>query len=88
MCKKNVYLCTVKLDNDMRYFLNTRSPHTKRALALAEFPDLAPRDGWRQVMMLMHDDPNLASLRHSRRSYLTIDEYHYILNRLHPQIVK
>ena len=37
---------------------------------------------WRQVMMLMHDDPNLASLKHSKRSYLTIDEYDYILNRL------
>ena len=33
-------------------------------------------------MMLMHDDPNLASLKHSKRSYLTIDEYDYILNRL------
>ena len=43
---------------------------------------VAPRDGWRQVMMLMHDDPNLASLKHSKRSYLTIDEYDYILNRL------
>ena len=43
---------------------------------------VAPRDGWRQVMMLMHDDPNLTSLKHSKRSYLTIDEYDYILNRL------
>lgn len=66
----------------MRYFLSTRSPYTKRALALAVFPDLAPRDGWRQVMLLMHDDPNLASLKHSKRSYLTIDEYRYILERL------
>ena len=37
---------------------------------------------WRQVMMLLHDDPNLSSLKHSKRSYLTIDEYDYILNRL------
>ena len=66
----------------MRYFLATRSPYTKRTLALTVFPDLSPRDGWRQVMMLLHDDPNLASLKHSKRSYLTIDEYDYILNRL------
>ena len=66
----------------MRYFLTTQSPYTKRSLALTVFPDLSPRDGWRQVMMLMHDDPNLASLKHSKRSYLTLDEYDYILNRL------
>ena len=63
----------------MRYFLTTKSPYTKRALALKVFPDLRPRDGWRQLMLLMHDDPNLSSLKHSKRSYLTIDEYQYIL---------
>ena len=56
--------------------------YKKKELASLFFPSFNPTIGWRMIITLCQDQPELEGLFHSKRQYVTPSEYLIIASKL------
>lgn len=56
--------------------------YKKKELATLFFPSFNPTIGWRMIVTLCQDLPELHDLFHSKRQYITPSEYTLIASKL------
>ena len=56
--------------------------YKKKELASLFFPSFNPTIGWRMIITLCQDQPELEGLFHSKRQYVTPSEYSLIASKL------
>ena len=56
--------------------------YKKKELASLFFPSFNPTIGWRMIITLCQDQPELEGLFHSKRQYVTPSEYLLIASKL------
>ena len=56
--------------------------YKKKELASLFFPSFNPTIGWRMIITLCLDQPELEGLFHSKRQYVTPSEYSLIASKL------